>query len=94
MDLTAQVRTTLYCAYYALMHFVILHIIVPDPCLSDPCDINHGYICEREGLLSDHFVCTCQPPFTGFNCSGMICNKIATFLICMIVLINISVQTL
>ena len=33
-------------------------------------------ICEREGLLSDHFVCTCQSPFTGFNCPGMTCNKI------------------
>ena len=61
------------------MHFQFLVILVPDPCLSDPCDVNA--ICEREGLLSDRFVCTCQPPFTegtGFNCSGMTCNKIIT----------------
>ena len=29
------------------MHFVILRI-VPDPCLSDPCDINHGYMKEKD----------------------------------------------
>ena len=34
------------------MHFVILRIV--PACLSDPCDINA--ICEREGLLSDHFI--------------------------------------
>lgn len=72
------------------MHFQFLVILVPDPCLSDPCDVNA--ICEREGLLSDHFVCTCQPPFTegtGFNCSGMTYNKIVTFLIRMTVLIQV-----
>ena len=77
MDLTAQVHTTLCCAY---VHNImprctsLIIFIVPDPCLSDPCDVNA--ICKREGLLSDHFVCTCQPPFTegtGFNCSGMTC---------------------
>ena len=83
-----MLRYVQHCA--ALMHFQFLVILVPDPCLSDPCDVNA--ICEREGLLSDHFVCTCQPPFTegtGFNCSGMTCNKIVTFLICMTVLIQV-----
>ena len=46
--------------------------IVPDPCLFEPCDPNAE--CEREGLLSGNFTCSCQAPFTvgdGFNCSGM-----------------------
>lgn len=84
MDLTAQVYTTIN-VQYAMMHnpFLIkIFSIVPDPCLSEPCDVNA--ICEREGLLSDHFVCICQPPFTegtGFNCSGMTCSKIKSMLV-------------
>ena len=57
------------------MCVIVINIIVPDPCLSGPCDPNAS--CEREGLLSDNFTCTCQPPFTegnGFSCSG-IANK-------------------
>ena len=45
---------------------------VPDPCLFGPCDPNAD--CEREGLLSENFMCSCQTPFTigdGFNCSSM-----------------------
>ena len=45
--------------------------LVPDPCLSEPCDVNA--VCLRGGLLTDAFTCTCQAPFTegdGFNCSG------------------------
>ena len=48
------------------------HFTVPDPCLSNPCDPN-AY-CEREGLLSENFTCSCQAPFivgNGFNCSGI-----------------------
>ena len=44
---------------------------VPDPCLSLPCDVNA--LCEREGLLSPNFTCTCREPFNdgdGFNCSS------------------------
>ena len=47
-------------------------LLVPDPCVSDPCDVNA--VCLREGLFTDRFTCICQPPFTegtGFNCSGM-----------------------
>ena len=46
--------------------------IDPDPCLSQPCDINAR--CEREGLLSGSFMCMCEPPYLagdGFNCSSM-----------------------
>ena len=51
----------------------LLSTTVPDPCLSQPgaCDINAD--CEREGLLSDNFTCTCRPPFIigdGFNCAS------------------------
>ena len=45
---------------------------VPDPCHSDPCDVNA--VCVREGLLTDNFTCTCLPPFTegnGFTCLGI-----------------------
>ena len=55
-----------YSFFYSL-----IDIIVPDPCLSDPCDVNA--VCLREGPLTDAFTCTCQAPFTegdGFNCSG------------------------
>ena len=41
---------------------------VTDPCLSGPCDPNAD--CNREGLLSDNFTCSCLAPFTvgdGFN---------------------------
>ena len=74
MDLIAQVR----CYYKAAKRHAIIipdsHtmslIIVPDPCLTEPCDPNAS--CQREGLLSDNFTCSCNPPFTvgdGFNCS-------------------------
>ena len=46
---------------------------VPDPCDSASCDINAD--CEREGLLSANFTCSCRYPFTdgdGFNCSSKI----------------------
>ena len=63
------------------MAFLIVFNLVPDPCRSDPCDVNA--ICEREGLLSNGFICICQPPFsegTGFNCSGLKYNKISLVL--------------
>lgn len=43
--------------------------IVPDPCLSGPCDANAS--CERDGLLLNTFTCTCVTPFqgNGFSCS-------------------------
>ena len=44
---------------------------VPDPCVGAPCDINAD--CEREGVLSANFTCTCRSPFidgNGFNCSS------------------------
>ena len=49
---------------------LLFNNVEPDPCLSDPCDINAD--CKREGLLSELFNCTCIPPFegTGFNCSS------------------------
>ena len=42
----------------------------PDPCISDPCDVNAK--CTREGLISSVFTCLCGESFTGdgFNCSG------------------------
>ena len=45
---------------------------VPDPCLSELCDVNA--MCIRDGLLNDLFICICLTPFTegdGFNCSGI-----------------------
>ena len=53
------------------MFFISAIILVPDPCLSGPCDPNAS--CEREGLMSDNFTCSCQLPFTvgdGFSCSS------------------------
>ena len=44
---------------------------VPDPCHSQPCDPNAD--CDREGVRSVGFTCTCRPPFVvgnGFNCSS------------------------
>ena len=55
-------RSTTNTAYY---------FSVPDPCLDEPCDPNA--LCEREGILSGNFTCTCLSPFTvgdGFNCSS------------------------
>ena len=52
---------------------IIIHCIVPDPCDREPCNINAD--CEREGLLSANFTCSCRDPFTdgdGFNCSSKI----------------------
>ena len=49
----------------------IVRFAVPDPCLSDPCDVNAD--CTREGPLTANFNCTCREPFTvgdGFNCLG------------------------
>ena len=63
--------------------------IVPDPCLSEPCDVNA--VCEREGPFSDNFTCTCQPPFTegnGFNCSSISLKLI------IIIMINLQVVSL
>ena len=59
----------------------LLNFVVPDPCVSEPCDVNA--ICEREGLLTDGFTCTCQSPFTegnGFNCSGISIVKFSSAL--------------
>lgn len=41
---------------------------VPNPCMSNPCDLNAD--CLREGLLGELFSCTCRHPFqgTGFSC--------------------------
>ena len=55
------------------LHYYCTKIVhaVPDPCRTLPCDENA--ICTREGLLSDNFICECQPPFTvgnGFDCSS------------------------
>ena len=55
-------------------HNIPTHNIVPDPCLSHPCDVNAD--CTREGLLSADFTCSCREPFTdgdGFTCSGIDC---------------------
>ena len=74
MDLTAQVCVHTGTAIIAIVMQMKGHIFphtVPDPCLSDPCDVNA--ICIRGGLLTDNFTCVCQFPFTegnGFNCSG------------------------
>ena len=63
------------CIRFTIMMFccqiLLLLILVPDHCLSEPGDVNA--VCEREGLLTDALTCTCQAPFTegdGFNCSG------------------------
>jgi hypothetical protein len=52
---------TLITSYY-------VHL-VPDPCLSLPCHANAS--CSREGMLSEGFLCTCDPDFTGdgYNCT-------------------------
>ena len=50
---------------------IIIMLLVPDPCLSGPCDPNA--VCQRDGLLNGNFTCTCLSPFIvgdGFNCSG------------------------
>ena len=70
MALTVQVQ----CLQHEVVAF-FLHCptLVPDPCLSGPCDPNAN--CEREGLLSGNFTCLCQAPFTvddGFNCSSKV----------------------
>ena len=55
-----------------IINYVILST-VPDPCLSQPCDLNAD--CMREGVLSENFICMCRAPFTvgdGFTCSGII----------------------
>ncbi len=44
--------------------------VVPDPCLSGPCNINAD--CTREGLSSDKFTCKCKadyPVGDGYSCS-------------------------
>lgn len=54
-------------------NIIIIVIIVPDPCLSAPCDANA--LCEREGLLTGNFSCSCQAPFLvgdGFNCASLL----------------------
>ena len=56
---------------HAWYYYQLSSILVPDPCLSGPCDPNAS--CEREGLMSDNFTCSCQPPFIagdGFSCSS------------------------
>ena len=56
---------------YVIYHSII-QISVPDPCLSDPCDVNAD--CTREGLQSPDFTCTCREPFIdgdGFSCSSI-----------------------
>ena len=47
---------------------MLLSYTVPDPCLSDPCDVNAD--CTRQSLLNSLFNCTCRLPFEG---SGMTC---------------------
>ena len=51
---------------------VLFHSLVPDPCLSNPCDPNA--VCTREGPVSGAFNCTCTSPFegNGFACAGRI----------------------
>ena len=61
-----------YYIHYSLFTCTLLSGTVPDPCLSDPCDVNAN--CTREGLLSPNFTCTCREPYSdgdGFNCSSM-----------------------
>ncbi len=43
-------------------------IIVPDPCLSTPCNSNAE--CTRDGLQLNTFTCFCISPYEGdgFNC--------------------------
>ena len=43
-------------------HGINHKLIVPDPCDREPCDINAD--CEREGLLSANFTCSCRDPFS------------------------------
>ena len=65
--LTVQVSTLTKTVY----EYKLMYPIVPDPCLEKLCDVNA--MCEREGLLSSNFTCTCVEPYTdgdGFNCSG------------------------
>ena len=75
MDLLVQVGILCSSVHSSILRIMAIQLIiptVPDPCLSDPCDANA--LCEREGLLSENFNCTCQSPFTvgdGFNCSGI-----------------------
>ena len=61
----------LITCWFCLHNFTVcmLTLIVPDPCLSGPCDINAT--CTREALLNSNFTCSCQEPFigNGFACS-------------------------
>ena len=43
---------------------------VPDPCLSDPCDVNA--ICTRDNLRTTDLTCRCNFPFlgNGFSCEA------------------------
>ena len=52
-----------------IVDFISIGYTIPDPCFSDPCHVNAS--CNREGLLSEEFTCTCDSDFTGdgYNCT-------------------------
>ena len=58
------------CHVRKICQNAVCSILVPDPCLNSPCDINAD--CQREGVLSDQFSCTCISGFTGdgLQCTG------------------------
>ncbi len=53
-----------------IVKIISLFHTVPDPCLSDPCDVNA--MCTRVDLLSTDVMCTCNSPFVGdgFSCEA------------------------
>jgi len=67
-------QITLLC--YTIMYYMFDNYLVPDPCLSSPCDDNA--VCIRANVTSDAFSCTCLMGFTG---NGHLCTGMFEFLL-------------
>ncbi len=59
-------------------------LIVPDPCLSSPCDPNAE--CTRDGLQLNTFTCSCVSPYegNGFNCTCKLMHLRGSEVLCRI----------
>lgn len=71
LELGQPVQVCIFTIHNSDTTIYSYHFIVPDPCLSTPCDPNAE--CIRESSQSSNFSCSCNAPFTvgdGFNCSS------------------------
>ena len=72
MDLSVQVLIHELLSLIVVFGYVMVMVstaILPDPCLSSPCDANA--VCERDEMTMSSYTCTCTPPYEGdgFSCS-------------------------